>query len=80
MHSISWLSWWIWHGSGKFTLSLNLNEDPMKGNDVDDQPTLIVKLPQTHECNIYYQIKASFGVFNCRGDEHAICFCLSWIN
>ena len=49
MHSISWLSWWIWHGSGKFILSLNLNEDPMKGNDVDDQPTLIVKLPQTHE-------------------------------
>jgi hypothetical protein len=30
-------------------LGLNLNEEPMKGNDVDDQPTPIVKLPQAHD-------------------------------
>ena len=30
-------------------LGLDLNEEPMKGNDVDDQPTPIVKLPQAHE-------------------------------
>jgi hypothetical protein len=30
-------------------LGLDLNEEPMKGNDVDDQPTPIVKLPQTHD-------------------------------
>ena len=30
-------------------LGLNLNEEPLKRNDVDYQPILIVKLPQTHE-------------------------------
>jgi hypothetical protein len=31
-------------------LDLDLNEEPMEGNDVDDQPTPIVKLPQAHWC------------------------------
>ena len=31
------------------SLKLNLNKEPMKGNDVNDQPTPIVKLPQAHE-------------------------------
>ena len=30
-------------------LGLDLNEEPMERNDVDDQPTPIVKLPQAHE-------------------------------
>jgi hypothetical protein len=30
-------------------LGLDLNEEPMKGNDVDDRPTPIVKLPQARE-------------------------------
>ena len=30
-------------------LVLNLNEEPMKGNDVDDQPIPIIKPPQVHE-------------------------------
>ena len=29
-------------------LGLNLNEEPREGNDVDDQTTPIVKLPQAH--------------------------------
>ena len=33
----------------EFHLGLDLNEEPMKGNDVDDQPTPLVKLPQAHE-------------------------------
>jgi hypothetical protein len=37
-------------------LDLDLNEEPMKGNDVDDQPTPIVELPQTCEYANYYQI------------------------
>ena len=28
---------------------LNLNEEPIKGNGVDDHPTPIVKLPQAHK-------------------------------
>jgi hypothetical protein len=31
-------------------LGLDLNEEPMEGNNVDDQPTPIVKLPQAHWC------------------------------
>ena len=30
-------------------LELDLNEEPMEGNNVDDQPTRVVKLPQAHE-------------------------------
>ena len=53
-------------------LGLNLNEEPMKGDDVDDQPTPKLKLSQAHEYPNYYQIQASSGVFSCRCDEHAI--------
>ncbi len=40
-------------------LSLDLNEEPMQRNDVDDQPTPIVKLPQAHE---YAQLLSIFLV------------------
>ena len=30
-------------------LNLDLNEEPMKGNDVDDLPTQKLKLPKVHE-------------------------------
>ena len=33
----------------KIHFDLDLNEQPMKGNDVDDHRTPIVKLPQAHE-------------------------------
>jgi hypothetical protein len=46
-------------------LGLHLNEEPMEGNDVNDWPTLIVKLPQTRE---YAQLKSKFVV------EHALEF------
>ena len=36
-------------------LDLNLNEEPMEGNDVDYQPTTIVKLPQALGMPNYYQ-------------------------
>ena len=54
----------------------DLNEEPMEGNDVDNQPTPIVKLPRAREYANYYQIcsGASFRVFSCRCDEHAIFF------
>ena len=35
--------------SKEIHLGINLNEDPVEGNDVDDHPTPIVKLPQAHE-------------------------------
>jgi hypothetical protein len=56
-------------------LGLDLNEEPMKGNDVDDRPTLIVKLPQDHE---YAQLLSNFTMehpsefFSYECDEHAI--------
>ncbi len=34
---------------GEIHLGLDLNEEPMEGNDVDDQPIPIVKRPQAHE-------------------------------
>jgi hypothetical protein len=43
--------------SRAFYLELDLNEEPMDGNDVDDQPTPIVKLPQACE---YAQLLSSF--------------------
>jgi hypothetical protein len=52
-----------------------LNEEPMERNDVDDQPTPIVKFPQAYEYAqffIKFCNKTSFGVFNYRCHEHAI--------
>ena len=55
-------------------LGLDLKEEPMEGNDVDDQPTPItsffkpVSMPNIYQilqCNI-------LKVFNCRCDEHSI--------
>ena len=65
---------WVDLAWGRRTyLDLHLNEEPMEGNDVDGQPTQIVKLPHAHE---YAQIKfcsgASFKVFSYRCDEHEI--------
>ena len=40
-------------------LHLDLNEEPMEGNDVDDQPTPIVKLPQACE---YVQLLSKFAL------------------
>ena len=34
-------------------LGLDLNERPMERNDVDDQPTLVVKLPQACSLSIF---------------------------
>ena len=34
--------------SREIHLGLNLHEEPKEGNDVDDQPTSIIKLPQAH--------------------------------
>ena len=38
-------------------LGLDLNEEPTEGNELDDQPTPIVKLPQTRE---YAQLLSNF--------------------
>ena len=50
-------------------LGLDLNEESMQGNDVDDQPTPIIKLMSMSN---YYQILqwSIFWSFNCRCDEH----------
>ena len=40
-------------------LGLDLNEEPMEGVDVDDQPTPIVKLPQACE---YTQLLSYFAM------------------
>ena len=37
MQSTTWMSWWVWH------LGLDLNEEPMEGNNVDDWPTILVE-------------------------------------
>ena len=42
-------------------LVLHSNEEPMNGNDVDDQPTPIVKLAQSHE---YAQLPSNFAVMH----------------
>jgi hypothetical protein len=61
-------------------LGLDLNDKVMEGNDVDDQPTPTIKLPQTLE---YAQSLSNFGV------EHPLefsivhvttCGNLLWIN
>jgi len=38
-----------WHGKKEIHLGLYLNEEPLKGIDVDDEPTPIIKLPQAYE-------------------------------
>ena len=48
-------------------LGLDLHEEPMEGDDVDDQPTPIVKLPQAREydrwlSNLQWSILRSFSV------------------
>ena len=48
-------------------LGLHLNEEPMEGNDVEDQPTPIIKLPQARE---YAQLLPKFAV------KHPLEFCL----
>ena len=40
-------------------LGLYLNEEPTEGNDVDNQPTPIVELPQARE---YVQLLSNFVV------------------
>ena len=40
-------------------LGLDLNEEPMKGNGVDDRPTSIIKLSQARE---YVQLLSSFAM------------------
>jgi hypothetical protein len=40
-------------------LGLDLNAEPMEGNDVDDQPTLIIKLTQALE---YAQSLSNFAM------------------
>jgi len=60
-------------------LGLNLNQEPMKENDVEDHPTLIIKLPQARE---YAQSLSNFAV------EHSLWFSITsvttcnllWIN
>ena len=43
----------------KIHSGLDLNKEPMEGNDVDDQPSPIVKLPQA--C-VYAQILTNFAI------------------
>ena len=39
-----------WRDASKKSQSIfELNEEPMKGNDMDDQSTPVGKLPQAHE-------------------------------
>ena len=49
-------------------MGLDLNEEPMKRNDVGDQPTPIVKLPWAHE---YAQLLSKFVMKN-PSNENAI--------
>ena len=49
-------------------LGLNLNQEPMKENNVEDQPTLIIKLPQARE---YAQSLSNFVV------EHSLEFSIT---
>ena len=46
-------------------VGLDLNEEPIEGNDVDDQPIPIVKLPKAHE---YTHLLSHFAV------EHSLEF------
>lgn len=53
------------------------NEEPMERNDVYNQPTPIVKPPQSLlECpiTINFVVEHPFGVFSCRCCEHAIIY------
>ena len=40
-------------------LGLDLNEEPVKGNELNDQPSPMVKLPQAYE---YAQLLSNFAV------------------
>ena len=56
-------------------LGSQLNEEPMEKNDLDDQPTPIVKAPSSPwVCpnTIKFCTGAFFGGFSCRCDENAI--------
>ena len=56
-------------------LGLNLNEEPMKGNDVDDQPTPIIELPQAHVMKgalSSFTVEHPLEYFSCRCDKHSI--------
>ena len=68
MESTTRLSW-AW--GKKIHLGLELNEEPMEGNDVDDQLTPIFK--PVSMPNYYYILcsGASFRFFSARCDEHA---------
>ena len=46
--------------SREIHMDLNLNKEPMKGNDMNDQPTPIVKLPQAHK---YAQLWSNLNIF-----------------
>ena len=59
MHSTSRLSWWIVACGREIHLGLHLNEEAIEGNDVDDQPTPIIKLPQAHE---YVQLLSNLAL------------------
>ena len=52
-------------------MGLDLHEKPIKGDDVDNQPTLIIKLPQAYE---YAQLlaKSAMEHFIWTSNEHAI--------
>ena len=50
MQSTTWFSWWHSAWGGIIHVDLDLNEEPMEGIDVHDQPTPIVKLPEAYEC------------------------------
>ena len=59
MHSLAWLSWVDLAWDRDIHLGLDLSEEPMKGNDVDDHPTPIVKLPQARA---YAQLLSNFAM------------------
>ena len=52
-------------------LGLDLNEEPMKGNEVDDRPTSIIKLSQARE---YAQLLLSFAM------DHSFEFLVADVN
>jgi hypothetical protein len=58
----AWLSWWSWHIWGREVhLGLDRNEEPMLGNDMDDQPRPIVKYYEARE---YKNLSSNFAMEN----------------
>jgi hypothetical protein len=57
-------------------MGLDMNEEPMEGNDVDDQPTPIVKLPQARE---YAQLLSKFAMKNPSYENDENCNFLSLV-